>query len=193
MKSLLPQHVDTLSCALPQDWQQALSSGDKSVFKALIEQQVERCLAHARRYWPTLPTPQVWFDLKGRSAGQAHFGRGALRFNLVLLKMQPHEFIEDVVPHEMAHWIDVYGIASKGKPHGPVWRWLMVQLYGRTPRVTHRFDTTISSPAPWHYGCHCPKGHWLTAHRHRRIERGYAYRCRHCGQQLRLLGCEPEA
>lgn len=193
MKSLLPERVDMLSCALLQEWQQALSSGDEGALKTTVEQQVERCIAHAQRYWPSLPKPEVRFDLKGRSAGQAHFGHGALRFNWVLLKAQPHAFIEDVVPHEVAHWVDAYGVASKGKPHGPVWRWLIVHLYGRRPSVTHRFDTAVSSPAPWHYGCHCPEGHRLTVHRHRRIARGYIYRCRRCGQQLRLLGCEPEA
>lgn len=193
MKSLLPHDVETLACELPEEWQEALISGNDVHCQKVLTLQVRRCLQHARRYWPSLPEPLVQFDLKGRSAGQAHYGRRALRFNRMLLQAQPLAFIEEVVPHEIAHWVDMYGVMSKGKPHGPVWRWLMVQLYGRLPKVTHHFDTTRSSPAPWHYGCRCPEGHWLTAHRHRRIERGYAYRCRRCGHQLHFLGCEPKA
>jgi len=193
MKSRLPERINALACELPDEWQERLASGDDSACRAIVELQAQRCLAHARRYWPSLPAPDIRFDLKGCSAGQAHFGHRALRFNCIMLAAQPRAFIEEVVPHEMAHWVDVLGVVSKGKPHGPVWRWLMVHLYGRQPRVTHHFDTTISTPTPWHYGCHCTEGHWLTVRRHRRIERGYAYRCRRCGQQLRLLGCEPKA
>lgn len=193
MESRLPSHVETLVCELPDKWQKTLTSEDDTCCSEVLLMQVNRCLQHARRYWPSLPEPLVQFDLRGRSAGQAHYGRRALRFNQLLLQAQPVAFIEDVVPHEVAHWIDRYGVVSKGKPHGPVWRWLMVQLYGRPPKVTHRFDTACSSLSPWHYGCQCPEGHWLTTHRHRRIERGYAYQCRRCGDQLRLLGCEPKA
>ena len=192
MKGHLPEHVEALSCSLSSAWCTLPLEGRDACQRA-VAQQVARCLNHARRYWPALPEPEVRCDLKGRSAGQAHFGHRALRFNMELLMAQPQAFIEDVVPHEVAHWVDVYGVAVKGKPHGPVWRWLMVHLYGRMPRVTHHFDTSATTPTPWHYGCQCEKGHWLTVHRHRRIERGYAYRCRRCGHQLRLLGCEPKA
>lgn len=155
----------------------------------LVQVQVMRCLAHARLYWPDVPEPGVWCDLRGKSAGQAHFVRKGVRFNPVMLEEQPRQFIESVVPHEMAHWV-VAHLGVREAPHGPVWRKLMQGLYGCTPRVTHRFDTSRASPAPYRYGCACAE-HRFSAHRHRRVERGARYQCRRCREYLSYLGCDP--
>lgn len=162
----------------------------------LVDDQVTRCLNHARQMFPALPAPHVWCDLRGKSAGQAHFGRKGLRFNPTLLKEQPRELLETVVPHEMAHWVVQYGLSARLKPHGREWQWIMVHMFGLPPRVTHQLDTGRASPAPYIYGCGCtqasgePRRHHFSLRRHNRVHKGYRYQCRYCREELRYMGKE---
>jgi SprT protein len=130
----------------------------------------------------------VWCDLRGRSAGQAHFGRGGLRFNPVLYDENRETFLVEVVPHEMAHWL-VHHLEDchRARPHGCEWQVVMRRLFGLVPRATHRFDTRRASPAPYRYRCGC-REHGFTARRHGLALKGRDYRCRHCAQTLVYLG-----
>ncbi|MEC4768367.1 SprT-like domain-containing protein [Halomonas sp. CUBES01] len=140
----------------------------------------QRC----REVYPGLPRPGIWFDLKGASAGQAHLGRGGLRFNPVLMSENRRAFFDEVIPHEMAHWL-VFHLENgpRLKPHGREWQAVMRDLFGLAPRVTHRFDIARAQPAPYRYQCGC-RQHQLTARRHALVVKGRRYRCRHCAQTL---------
>ncbi|MGJ8514092.1 Protein SprT [Carnimonas sp. LMG 33810] len=172
----------------------ALAELSAAELMAQVERQVSRCLTHARRWFPQLPAPQVWGDLRGKSAGQAHFGRGGVRFNKVLLGEQPRIFINEVVPHEMAHWVVHYGISSRVAPHGNEWKTLMVAMFGLPPAVTHRFDTSAASPAPYLYGCGCrdqhgqSRVHGFSLRRHNSVAKGRRYFCKGCRQPLYFMG-----
>ncbi len=148
------------------------------------QERVVQALARCREVYPALPAPKVWFDLKGASAGQAHLGRGGLRFNPVLLKDNRQAFFDEVIPHEMAHWL-VFHLANgtRLKPHGREWQSVMRNLFGLVPRVTHRFDIQRSQPRPYRYECGC-QVHHFTARRHALVVKGRRYRCRHCDQTL---------
>lgn len=187
--------VDVLDCRV-SCWLKAtddqLAALTPPQLTLLIEIQVARCLAHAQRYWPAIAPPKVWCDLRGKSAGQAHLGRGGVRFNPILLAEQPRPFIESVVPHEMAHWIVFQTLIQREPPHGPTWRHIMRAVYGCVPHVTHRFDITRASPTPYRYGCQC-REHRLSERRHRRVLRGGAYRCAHCRTRLSYLDCDRPA
>lgn len=145
-----------------------------------VTEALERC----REVYPELPTPKVWFDLKGASAGQAHLGRGGLRFNPVLLEANRSAFFDEVIPHEMAHWL-VFHLKNgpRLKPHGREWQSVMRDLFGLQPSVTHRFDIQQSQSRPYHYKCHC-QSHYFTARRHSLVVKGRRYRCRYCDQTL---------
>lgn len=149
------------------------------------EQAWERCL----EVYPQLPRPGIWFDLKGASAGQAHLGRGGLRFNLILLSENRSAFFDEVIPHEMAHWL-VFHLrdGQRLKPHGREWQSVMRNLFGLVPQVTHRFNTQKAQPAPYRYQCGC-RTHQLTARRHGLVKKGRGYRCRHCQQMLVYTSC----
>ncbi|WP_189514503.1 SprT family zinc-dependent metalloprotease [Kushneria pakistanensis] len=157
--------------------------GDAS--QARLVAHVEQCLQQARAHYPTLPAPGVWCDLRGRSAGQAHYGRGGLRFNMTLYAEQPEPFLAEVVPHEMAHWVVHHVYPGRVRPHGVQWQQVMIDIFDRAPRVTHRFDTTRASPAPYRYACGC-RVHHFTRRRYLNERRGSQYRCRHCGERLHL-------
>ncbi|ARS53424.1 SprT-like domain-containing protein [Kushneria konosiri] len=157
--------------------------GDAS--RARLLAHVERSLQRARQRYPALPSPRVWYDLRGRSAGQAHYGRGGLRFNMTLYGEQPETFLTEVVPHEMAHWVVHHVYPGRVRPHGAQWQQVMIEIFDRPPSVTHRFDTSRASPAPYAYLCGCRR-HYFTLRRHNNERRGSRYRCRYCGETLRL-------
>lgn len=174
--------------ALPDPDPQWLAGLDAEAGRAALRERVEAAFALCREVHPTLPRPGVWLDLRGRSAGQAHFGRGGLRFNPVLFDENRHAFLVEVVPHEMAHWL-VHHLQDghRARPHGHEWRTVMRRLFGLEPRTTHRFDTGRASPAPHRYRCGC-REHAFTARRHALARAGRAYRCRHCAETLVYLG-----
>lgn len=151
---------------------------------ACLLHQVELAWLRCREVYPELPRPRVWCDLRGKSAGQAHFRRGGLRFNPVLYDENRRAFLAEVVPHEMAHWL-VHHLdeGPTTRPHGHEWRTVMRRLFACEPKVTHRFDVARSSRAPHRYRCAC-REHFFTARRHGLAEGGSRYRCRRCAQTL---------
>lgn len=158
-----------------------------SLHRALIE-QVESAYQRCLEIHPALPRPLVWLDLRGKCAGQAHFGRGGLRFNPLLLEENRLAFLAEVVPHEMAHWL-VHHLEDGhlARPHGHEWQTVMRRLFGVAPRATHRFNTARASPAPYRYRCGCQE-HDFTARRHALARKGRRYRCRDCAGILVYLG-----
>lgn len=152
-----------------------------------VMQAWRRCL----EVCPALPCPNIWFDLKGASAGQANMRRRGLRFNPVLLAENREAFFEEVIPHEMAHWL-VFHLknGSRMKPHGREWQTVMRQLFGVSPRVTHRFDIGQAQYRPYRYQCGCQQ-HVFTPQRHAQVNRGRRYCCRNCAQTLVYCGREP--
>ncbi|WP_163558588.1 SprT-like domain-containing protein [Halomonas sp. NO4] len=170
--------------ALPEPGAEWLNALDESALHAALRERVAAAFQLCREMHPGLPSPAVWLDLRGQCAGQAHFGRGGLRFNPVLLAENRREFFVEVVPHEMAHWL-VHHLEEghRIRPHGHEWRTVMRRLFGLAPRVTHRFDTARASPAPHRYRCAC-REHAFTSRRHALASQGRVYRCRHCAETL---------
>ncbi|UYO73414.1 SprT-like domain-containing protein [Halomonas qinghailakensis] len=152
--------------------------------KHAVRERADEALKRCQEVYPTLPAPMLWFDLTGASAGQAHLGRGGLRFNLVLLSNNRQAFFDEVIPHEMAHWL-VFHLANgaRFKPHGREWQVVMRDLFGLTPKVTHHFDIKEAQSRPYYYQCGC-QTHRFTARRHALVAKGSRYRCRHCDQTL---------
>lgn len=174
--------------ALPDPDPTRLDALDRAALQRALMARVEAAWRLCRELHPGLPRPAVWLDLRGKCAGQAHFGRGGLRFNPVLLEENRLAFLVEVVPHEMAHWL-VHHLEDghRARPHGREWQTVMRRLFGVAPRTTHRFDTGRASPAPYRYRCGC-REHGFTARRHALARRGRGYRCRHCAETLVYLG-----
>ncbi|MBF7053965.1 SprT-like domain-containing protein [Halomonas sp. KAO] len=176
--------------ALPHPDPETLASLAGPDLACALRERVEEAYSLCREVHPDLPRPRVWLDLRGRSAGQAHFGRGGLRFNPVLYAENRVEFLVEVVPHEMAHWL-VHHLKDgrRARPHGREWQMVMRRLFGLEPRTTHRFDTGRSSPAPYRYACAC-REHRFTPRRHALVRGGRVYRCCHCAQTLVYLSSD---
>lgn len=170
--------------ALPHPDPEALAALGPDELARVLDQRVEAAWELCREVHPDLPMPRVWLDLRGQGAGQAHFGRGGLRFNPVLYAENRLDFLVEVVPHEMAHWL-VHHLEDgrRARPHGREWQTVMRRLFGLEPRTTHRFDTGRASPTPHRYVCGC-RAHGFTPRRHALASRGRRYRCRKCAQTL---------
>lgn len=173
-----------LSAVLPDPDPRRLVHLDPPALHQALHDRVEAAWRLCCEVHPTLPRPLVWLDLRGQCAGQAHFGRGGLRFNPVLFDDNRRAFLVEVVPHEMAHWL-VYHLEGheRMRPHGKEWRTVMQRLFGLEPRVTHAFDTRRASPVPHRYRCGC-REYAFSPQRHGLARRGRVYRCRRCAQTL---------
>lgn len=130
------------------------------------------------------PEPAVTYQQRGATAGTAWLQQWEIRLNPVLLLENPHDFIAEVIPHELAHLL-VYARFGRAPPHGKEWRWMMEHVLLAPARRTHCFSTASVQGKTYRYRCAC-RQHQLTVRRHNRVIRGEAeYRCRACGEILR--------
>ncbi|MES9858457.1 MAG: SprT-like domain-containing protein [Sedimenticola sp.] len=159
-----------------------------------IEQQALnktlRLLKLAMEHYKTpLPELDIRFDLTGRAAGMIVFpavGNPVIRYNRVLLSENPEPFVQQTLPHEVAHLVARTLFGSSIRPHGREWQEVMA-FFGADARRCHLFDTSRSVRRHlqrFSYSCGCTT-HQLTSIRHRRVLAGQVYRCRACGEALK--------
>lgn len=135
-----------------------------------------------------LPVPEVRFDLRGRTAGQAVFPRRSdrshIRLNAQLLVSHPREMLAETIPHEVAH-IVIHRLHGRSvRPHGAEWRALM-NAFGVEASTCHSLPAEpVRRLKRYRYTCGCDAPLWLTSIRHRRACSGTEYRCRRCGEVL---------
>jgi SprT protein len=133
----------------------------------------------------------VRFDLRGKAAGMARFHPGGsctIRYNKTMLAENGQAFIEQTVPHEVAHLVARVVHGHHIRPHGDEWRSIM-RLFGAKPIRCHNFTVTQTSRREMRYfpyRCACSE-HQLSAIRHHRTLAGTTYFCRRCGSPLRSL------
>ncbi|MEA9391708.1 SprT family zinc-dependent metalloprotease [Acerihabitans sp. TG2] len=153
-----------------------------------LHQAVMQCLRaklqQADAYFSCrFPEPALSYRQRGTIAGTAWLEQWEIRLNPVLLLANEATFIDEVIPHELAHLL-VYRQFGRVAPHGQQWRWMMSEVLLTEPRRTHNFDVATVRATTFHYRCGC-QSHHLTVRRHNRVLRGEAqYRCRHCGDIL---------
>ena len=115
------------------------------------------------------PEPVLVYQQRGTSAGTAWLEKNEIRLNPVLLLENQQAFIDEVVPHELAHLL--------------VWKHFGSVL-GVPALRTHRFELDSVRKNTFPYRCQCQQ-HQLTVRRHNRVMRGEAtYRCVRCGDVL---------
>ncbi|KAA8998229.1 SprT family zinc-dependent metalloprotease [Affinibrenneria salicis] len=130
------------------------------------------------------PEPVVNYQQRGATAGSAWLQNWEIRLNAVLLRENQQHFIDEVIPHELAHLL-VYARFGRVAPHGKEWRWMMEQVLAVPARRTHNFALASVQGKTFFYRCQCQQ-HQLSIRRHNRVLRGETeYRCRRCGEVLR--------
>ncbi|WP_201245780.1 SprT-like domain-containing protein [Halochromatium salexigens] len=132
---------------------------------------------------------EIRFDLRGKSAGQVRIrpdGRALIRYNLELLKRGGADFIEETIPHEVAHVL-AYQCHGPGiRPHGAEWQRIM-RMLGAEPTRCHDYDVSGLETRTLHYfdyHCGC-MAHRLSSIRHNKVAKGQRYLCKRCGEPLK--------
>lgn len=127
--------------------------------------------------------PKITYRPKGSVAGSAFLTRWEIQLNTTMLHENDKTFIEEVIPHELAHLI-VFKKFGKVKPHGKEWQYIMTAILGRTPKTTHNFS--VHNNNNYLYYCLCQE-HYLSKVRHNKIQHNKTeYLCRKCGTILKL-------
>lgn len=118
-----------------------------------------------------MPFPKIFYNLRGTTAGTAHYGQWELRFNPVLLMENVDDFIARTVPHELAHLAveKVFPEAhhptgysgfrrAKREVHGASWQTIMRTLGANASRC-HSYDVSSvkKNRTTYTYQCGCGK------------------------------------
>ncbi|MCW8092060.1 SprT family zinc-dependent metalloprotease [Alteromonas sp. ASW11-130] len=164
----------------------------------LVHQRTQELMHQASVYFQqAFPPPSISFRRSGKNAGTAFLQQNRINFNPVLLVENWQEYIDHVIPHEVAHLVvfQVYGrkrFIQTGlwrkqsvtvKPHGEEWRNVMEAVFGAKATTTHNFNLSSLGMKTFAYTCGCQKLE-VTIRRHNRIEKGATYRCKRCHQEL---------
>lgn len=159
-------------------------SSDFRLLKMQVQRQLKRNLEQANLYFNRQFTPPtVSFAVRGVKAGVAYLQQNEIRFNPVLLQENGQEFIQQVVPHELAHVL-VHQLFGRIAPHGKEWKMVMEQVFGVPAETYHCFDTASVAGKQFPYECGC-QTHWLSVRRHNAIVRDQRhYVCKLCKQLL---------
>lgn len=171
-----------------------LAAMNKVRIPIALQQAVMRCLREklqlaAEHFAEEFAEPKIVYQQRGTSAGTAWLQAWEIRLNPVLLLENQHAFIDEVVPHELAHLL-VFRRFGRVAPHGSEWRWMMESVLRVPASRTHGFETASVQSKTFPYQCACQR-HQLTVRRHNRVLRGESeYRCRRCGDKLRFIASE---
>lgn len=154
----------------------------QSVMRTLREK-----LQQANKYLNTnYPEPALLYNQRGTIAGSAYYANWEIRINPTLLIENKQNFIEEVIPHELAHLL-VSRHFGRVAPHGKEWKWMMETVLEVSAKRTHHFDITSVKTKTFNYRCQCKERHLLTLRRHNKVQRGETqYRCRQCQAILQL-------
>lgn len=170
---------------MPLSFQQINTNGEEDVLTLVIDKANE-CFNQADVFFGhKFKRSNCNLKQRGRAAGTAHLQKNELRFNPFMFQQNSAEFLETVVPHEVAHIIvfQIYGNAVK--PHGKEWKAVMLKVYGLSPSRTHTFDVPPQKQS-YEYRCSCQR-HQFTKHRHTRAQKGVEYICKGCHATLQFV------
>lgn len=164
-----------------------------------LHQQVETAVRQAEKqardyYRLDLPDASIDLSLRGRCAGQARVdrsGKTCLRINKQLLAENLDDYLNNTIPHEVAHLIVNWQSRNKRqrpRPHGPEWRAVMQNCFNLSPKRCHSYQTTPARivPRPFLYSCNC-REHHLTSIMHNRISRSYQALCKACKTPVKFV------
>jgi len=160
----------------------------------LVEDKTRECIRQVEEhYGRKFCMPEIKYTYKGAAAGFATYRTWSTTYQGdMLVQNIDNGFIEDTVPHEIAHLIDreVNGIQYRGSRrsvHGPSWKAVLKIMNGNDSR-THNYDmSTIQRKLQmkYTYGCACGTSHhFIGAKTHRKIQRGMKIICKTCNQPM---------
>ncbi|SEV79914.1 SprT [[Haemophilus] ducreyi] len=98
------------------------TSAELRQLKMQVQRAITRNLAKANGYFnKTFKPPTVNYTVRGLKAGVAYLQQNQIRFNPILSQENDQAFIQQVIPHELAH-ILVFQQFGRVLPHGKEWQ-----------------------------------------------------------------------
>ncbi|GEA52430.1 protein SprT [Vibrio inusitatus NBRC 102082] len=141
----------------------------------------------SKHFQRSFPMPKVEVDMRGKAAGKALLQLNIIKLNKVLFSENQQKFIDEVLPHELAHLI-TYQVFGRVKPHGKEWQYVMVKVFSIKPERTHTMDVSSVQGKTFEYQCAC-RNYPLSIRRHNKVLRKEnQYTCRSCGNGLVFTG-----
>ena len=169
-----------------------------NTIKQLVQDKVKSLIQQFNTDFSGAFFPEVIFTKRGKVAGCVTYTTGVdpvINFNMTLLKENLEDFLNQTIPHEVAHfvtWIKYghqYSTGGKRIIHGSDWKQMM-QFFGVKSERCHSYNTansTVRKLKRFTYKCSC-QTHELTSIRHNKIQKGKGqYYCNKCKTQLTLV------
>lgn len=150
--------------------------------------RLAECISIAEQHFQqTLPIPTLSFKLRGKAAGKAYLQTWEIRLNPVLFTENCDTFIDEVIPHEVAHLL-AFKFYGRVPAHGAHWQSIMHHVFNVSPKTTHAMDITSVQGKTFEYQCQCST-YPLTIRRHNKVQRQQArYLCQKCRAALQFSG-----
>lgn len=127
-------------------------------------------------------------SLKGKTAGTATYKSNKnhrIRLNEQLLMDNFQFFIDDTIPHEIAHIVTFIVWDRKIRPHGKEWKSVM-ENFGVTPKRTHSLDITkvARNTKKFKWKCDC-NTHYVGMRKHKKMMLEHTrYICKRCNTEV---------
>jgi len=138
------------------------------------------------------PIPSINFDLTGTKGGEAWYKKNLIKLNNQLLQQNFDHYMNQTIPHELAHLMvhSMYG--HHAKAHGAEWKSIMTNIFNVKANRCHNMDTSNvkrKNTKKFGYSCKCGINHHLVGKTvHNKIIRGQIRSCRSCKNQITFSG-----
>lgn len=133
--------------------------------------------------YSAMPSPTLSLNQRGTIAGAAILQKHHIRLQPTLFEQNKTYFLEQVLPHELAHLI-AHRFYGKVSPHGREWQHIMEGVFKRPAIRTHQLDISRLGLKRFSYACSCGEVA-LSIRRHNKVvNKQQSYICRTCKQTL---------
>jgi SprT protein len=154
-----------------------------------IRKRVEECFKMAEKHFnETIPRAQILFDIKGSTGGQSIYSKKQLRFNRKLAIDNEPEYMQNVIPHEVAHFVTKFKYGSSVSPHGKEWKKILIEVFRVPPKVRHHMDVSKVKIVRRKYKYICAacdgKEYLVGKTKHLAVLRGNVLYCPKCGGRI---------